>query len=78
MAGPLALWLSTDGRPVAPATWQSVFARANARCERFEVGVSVTPHVLRHSFAVHMLGLLLRQTVAALGGIRRGPTPARR
>jgi integrase len=68
VAGPLALWLSADGLPVAPATWQSVFARANARCERFGVGVSVTPHMLRHSFAVHMLGLLLRQTVAALGG----------
>ena len=67
VAGPLALWLSADGLPVAPATWQSVFARANARCERFGIGVSVTPHALRHSFAVHMLGLLLRQTVAALG-----------
>lgn len=67
VAGPLGLWLSTDGLPVAPATWQSVFARANARCDRFGIGVSVTPHTLRHSFAVHMLGLLLRQTVAALG-----------
>jgi site-specific recombinase XerD len=67
VAGPLALWLSADGLPVASATWQSVFARANARCERFGIGVSVTPHTLRHSFAVHMLGLLLRQTVAALG-----------
>src|SRR6266568_1070055 len=67
VAGPLALWLSAGGQPVAPATWQSVFARANARCERFGVGVSVSPHTLRHSFAVHMLGLLLRQTVAALG-----------
>jgi len=27
----------------------------------------VSPHTLRHSFAVHMLGLLLRQTVRALG-----------
>jgi len=67
VAGPLALWLSAGGQPVAPATWQSVFARANARCERLGVGVSVSPHTLRHSFAVHMLGLLLRQTVAALG-----------
>jgi len=67
VAGPLALWLSAGGQPVAPATWQSVFARANARCERFGAGVSVSPHTLRHSFAVHMLGLLLRQTVAALG-----------
>ena len=67
VTGPLALWLSADGLPVAPATWQSVFARANARCERFDVGVSVTPHALRHTYAVHMPGLLLRQTVAALG-----------
>ena len=42
VAGPLALWLSADGLPVAPATWQSVFARANARCERLGIGVSVT------------------------------------
>jgi hypothetical protein len=67
VAGPLALWLSADGQPAAPGAWQGVFARANARCERFDVGVRVTPHLLRHSFAVHMLGLLLRQTVAALG-----------
>ena len=48
VTGPLALWLSAGGQPVAPATWQSVFARANARCERFGVGVSVSPHTLRH------------------------------
>jgi integrase len=68
VAGPLALWLSADGRPVASSTWLAVYARANTRCERFGVGVSLSPHTLRHSFAVHMLGLLLRQTVAALGG----------
>jgi integrase len=56
VAGPLALWLSADGQPAAPGAWQGVFARANARCERFDVGVRVTPHLLRHSFAVHMLG----------------------
>lgn len=66
-SGPLALWLGTDGQPLAPATWQSVFRRANARCARLGLDVSVSPHALRHSFAVHMLGLLLRQTVAALG-----------
>lgn len=66
-AGPLAVWLDSDGMPVAPSTWQSVFARANARCARFELDLRISPHVLRHCFAVHMLGLLLRQTVVALG-----------
>jgi integrase len=67
IAGPLAVWLGTDGQPVAASTWQSVFRRANQRCERFDLDVRVSPHTLRHSFAVHMLGLLLRQTVAAMG-----------
>jgi site-specific recombinase XerD len=66
-AGPAALWLGTDGQPLAPSTWQSVFRRANSRCARFGLDFRVHPHTLRHSFAVHMLGLLLRQTVAALG-----------
>lgn len=67
LSGPLAVWLGTDGQALSPSTWQSVFRRANARCARFELGLAVSPHTLRHSFAVHMLGLLLRQTVAALG-----------
>ena len=67
VAGPLAVWLGTDGQSVASSTWQSLFHRANARCERFDLDLKVSPHTLRHSFAVHMLGLLLRQTVVALG-----------
>jgi site-specific recombinase XerD len=67
VAGPLAVWLGTDGQPVRSSTWQSLFHRANLRCERFDLDLKVSPHTLRHSFAVHMLGLLLRQTVAALG-----------
>ncbi|MHB1850340.1 MAG: tyrosine-type recombinase/integrase [Acidimicrobiales bacterium] len=67
IAGPLALWLGEDGHPVSPASWQSVFRRANARCARAGQELSLSPHVLRHVFAVHMLGLLLRQSVAALG-----------
>jgi integrase len=67
LTGPVVLWLGTDGRPLEPSTWQSVFTRANDRCARFGLDLRVSPHTLRHSFAVHMLGLLLRQTVAALG-----------
>jgi len=67
LTGPLALWLGDDGLPLHPAAWQAVFTRANERCAGFGLGMRATPHMLRHSFAVHMLGLLLRQTVAALG-----------
>lgn len=66
-AGPLALWLNRDGTPLKFSTWQSAFHRANQRCAHFDLDIRVSPHTLRHSFAVHMLGLLLRQTVRALG-----------
>jgi site-specific recombinase XerD len=66
-AGPLALWVGDDGTPLTFSTWQSVFHRANQRCARFDLDIRISPHTLRHSFAVHMLGLLLRQTVRALG-----------
>jgi len=67
LAGPLWLWLGHDGQPLTFSTWQSAFHRANQRCARFDLDLHVSPHTLRHSFAVHMLGLLLRQTVRALG-----------
>ncbi len=64
--GLLWLWLGEDGMPLRRPTWQTAFRRANERCARLGVGVAASPHVLRHTFAVHMLGLLLRQTVQAL------------
>lgn len=64
---PLALWLGEDGQPLKPSTWQSAFRRANERCASFGIDLMVTPHVLRHVFAVQMLGLMLRQTIRALG-----------
>ena len=74
LTGPLALWLGDDGLPLHPAAWQAVFTRANERCAGFGLEMRATPHMLRHSFAVHMLGLLLRQTVAALGEARTAGT----
>ncbi|MGW6394265.1 tyrosine-type recombinase/integrase [Streptomyces sp. NPDC055103] len=65
--GPLCLWLGENGLPLRRSTWQSVFQRANERCASFGLDFDVHPHTLRHTFAVHMLGLLLRQTVRALG-----------
>ncbi|WP_226966808.1 tyrosine-type recombinase/integrase [Streptomyces phaeolivaceus] len=66
-SGPLWLWLGENGLPLRGSTWQSVFRRANERCSALGLDFDVHPHTLRHSFAVHMLGLLLRQTVRALG-----------
>lgn len=65
-AGPMWMWLGENGLPLSNASWQAVFRNANARCERFGLDVQAHPHALRHSFAVHTLGLLLRQTVRAL------------
>lgn len=58
---PAAFWLSEIGLPVAPNSWEAVFARASRRCQDARLAFDVSPHQLRHSFAVHMLALLIRQ-----------------
>ncbi|WP_292053730.1 site-specific integrase [Mesorhizobium sp.] len=60
---PLSLWLTEGGLPMPMAAWEAVFLRASGRCQRFGLDIEVTPHVLRHSFAVHMLTLLLREQI---------------
>jgi site-specific recombinase XerD len=54
--------LSAAGGPMVD--WSGVFARATERCRAFEPGFPrVTPHTLRHTFAVHTLRRLVSQTV---------------
>ncbi|MDK9497036.1 site-specific integrase [Streptomyces katrae] len=57
---PLWLWLSEDGRPFLPHSWEAVYRAASERCRDQLAGrvaeiPSFTPHMARHSFALHML-----------------------
>jgi site-specific recombinase XerD len=63
---PLWLWLGESGMPMAYESWEKVFDAANARVAAVLVDtggenrakrtpVSISPHMLRHSFALHML-----------------------
>lgn len=58
---PAVLWLTEIGQPVQPNSWEAVFARASRRCTDAGVPLHVTPHQLRHTFAVHMLAMLIQQ-----------------
>ncbi|WP_454888473.1 tyrosine-type recombinase/integrase [Sphingobium herbicidovorans] len=58
---PAALWLTEIGQPVRPNSWEVIFTRACKRCEENGFPLSISPHQLRHSFAVYMLALLIQQ-----------------
>lgn len=64
---PAAWWLTERGEPMASASWQGVFHQANNRCADVNVHVRVSPHMLRHTFAVTTLEQLQRGHVKALG-----------
>lgn len=60
------LWLTEAGRPVPSATWEAAFRRACVRCRRFGIEIEVTPHTLRHTFAVNMLSMLIREQIGTV------------
>lgn len=57
---PAALWLTEVGQPVQPNSWEAIFARASRRCADAGMAIRASPHQLRHSFAVHMLAMLIQ------------------
>ena len=69
-----ALWVTEVGQPVQPNSWEAIFARAGRRCANTGVPVRVSPHQLRHTFAVHMLAMLiqhrLREAAAPAGSMQ--------
>lgn len=58
---PAALWLTEVGQPVRPNSWEVIFSRGCDRCAANGIPLSISPHQLRHTFAVHMLALLIQQ-----------------
>lgn len=58
--GPLGVWLNERGTVMAADAWRGVFERASTRCRRHGLDIDVTPHMLRHTFAVHMLHHLVQ------------------
>lgn len=63
---PALLWLTEAGGVMTPAAWSAVFRRASARCRAFGIDLNVTPHMLRHTFAVHMLSMLIRAQIGTV------------
>jgi integrase len=65
---PAALWLTEIGRLVQPNSWEVVFARAGRRCAAAGCPLRVSPHQLRHTFAVHMLAMLIQHRLRDAAG----------
>lgn len=63
---PMILWLNEAGRPMTSPAWAAVFRRAGMRCRALGIDLDVTPHALRHTFAVHMLSMLIREQIGAV------------
>ena len=61
-----SLWLTERGQPVSSGTWEVAFRRASQRCQAFGLDITVTPHKLRHTFAVNMLSMLIREQVGRI------------
>ncbi|WP_298280448.1 site-specific integrase [uncultured Bradyrhizobium sp.] len=69
------IWLTEVGHPVMPNSWEAIFARASRRCTDAGIPLRVSPHQLRHSFAVHMLAMLIQRRIneaAAPAGAMEG------
>jgi len=69
IAQPAALWLAQDGNALTPAAWQSIFRRASEKLSKAKGWeLHVSPHTLRHTFAVYWLTHLIKAEVMRLDG----------
>lgn len=75
---PGQLFLAEHGRPIHHEAWWKIFTDASARCRKFGYDLYVTPHVLRHTFAVHYLTHRVRQLIGTLDATQLHRDPVRR
>nr|WP_294507114.1 site-specific integrase [uncultured Rhodopila sp.] len=68
---PGLLWLSESGMGIDGGNIEKFFERACERCLRFGIHLYVTPHILRHTFAVYMLSHLIKEAIGGLPEVRR-------
>jgi site-specific recombinase XerD len=64
---PVAVFLSPAGTPLSTKAWDKVFERASQRCAAYGRALKVTPHMLRHTFAVNYLSALIKETIGLVG-----------
>lgn len=68
---PGLLWCTEGGVATHSDNFEAVFARACERCAGFGRPMSVTPHTLRHTFAVYMLSELIKASIGNVLTLRR-------
>jgi len=75
---PVAMWLGEKGVMLTPTRWREIFAAASQRCTALGYPLDVSPHTLRHTFAVHMLERLIAAMVqrSDRAALRHDPSAA--
>lgn len=69
---PAALWLTEQGLPAKPNTWQGVFQEADRRLAKEGSSLRCHPHMLRHSWATITLAQLQRRYNLQRAGMLSG------
>lgn len=68
---PAMLWLTESGLPTDPTNISTVFHRANEFLyNHHNIDLHVTPHSLRHTYAVYTLAHLIRATIDSVSNLR--------
>ncbi|MBN9441407.1 hypothetical protein [Bosea sp. (in: a-proteobacteria)] len=69
---PSMLWLQESGLPASPGCFNSVFTRASVHLkDQHGIKLRVSPHTLRHTFAIYKLTQLIEATCESIENLRQ-------